>query len=328
MTVELTYDNAIRKLAGWVYQLLPDRIHVRPELQIMPEDLTLPGDGQKFSKFYPYLFVEKSFLDHSLLFTDGIPVRHRSDLRDYINPLYPAYYGLVCTKNDPDDSDVRMAQSMADFLLSQAIRQEEGLFLRYSIDHPDFGLKAPWTSCIAQAVASLLSLRLFEITSGQEYLDHAVNYARAMFVQPSNGGVLRIQDNGLPWLEEYPGSPPSSVLNGFLFAVIAICSLQRRANIQFPIKSETLLQSVYENYPAYRCGRFLRYSMKNYALCNAHYMGLHVLLFYQLHHVTGQPEMLMLARELSHSVQWSRYLTSVGNVLNAETSQWLDERFA
>ena len=82
-------------------------------------------------------------------------------------------------------------------------------------------LDPPWLSAMAQGEAASLLARLAEETAEARYVEAAVLALRPMSVPVESGGVLGELD-GLPFLEEYPTTPQSHVLNGAVFALWGI----------------------------------------------------------------------------------------------------------
>ena len=80
-------------------------------------------------------------------------------------------------------------------------------------------LKAPWYSGLAQGQGISLLLRAAAASGKNEYLDSA-QAAFESFVRPVyDGGVVFIDDHQDPWIEEYIVTPPTHILNGFIWAL-------------------------------------------------------------------------------------------------------------
>lgn len=273
--------------------------------------------------FTPYRFVSPDYLlDTFSLSNEGIPVRVQSDSRLYVNPLCAAYYGLAVLTRDPDALDV--ARKQYDFLQEISTSIGTAQHLQYTIDHPRFGVTAPWSSAITQGIAISFCLRLYAQTSEMHFIDTAKALCEVLAVDVADSGVRCTTDSGQQWFEEYPGVPRSHVLNGHLFAMIAILEMRMLgiALEQLP-STDTLIRDVCAAYPTYRCGRFLRYSKYDYSMCNAHYMGLHALLFVHLYHLTGQLSFRRIVSDLATVTNWRGYLRSVGADMNKSVN-WLD----
>jgi heparosan-N-sulfate-glucuronate 5-epimerase len=79
-------------------------------------------------------------------------------------------------------------------------------------------LKAPWYSGLAQGQGISLLVRFWRETGNTDYLDAATR-AFASFSKPTHeGGVCFTDEQGDLWFEEYIVSPPTHILNGFIWA--------------------------------------------------------------------------------------------------------------
>lgn len=79
-------------------------------------------------------------------------------------------------------------------------------------------LKAPWYSALAQGQGISLLVRAYRETGAVAYLK-AAELGFASFLKPTcKGGVTFADARGNLWFEEYIVSPPTHVLNGFIWA--------------------------------------------------------------------------------------------------------------
>jgi hypothetical protein len=79
-------------------------------------------------------------------------------------------------------------------------------------------LRAPWYSALAQGQGISSLVRAYRETGVLEYL-HAADLAFASFLRSTQeGGVTFTDDDGHVWLEEYVVTPPTHILNGFIWA--------------------------------------------------------------------------------------------------------------
>jgi hypothetical protein len=83
-------------------------------------------------------------------------------------------------------------------------------------------LKAPWYSGLAQGQGISLLVRAHSQTKEALYLETA-RRAYESFLHPTDkGGVIFTDERGDPWIEEYLVTPPTHILNGFIWAVWGI----------------------------------------------------------------------------------------------------------
>ncbi|XP_066295809.1 D-glucuronyl C5-epimerase B-like [Branchiostoma lanceolatum] len=86
-----------------------------------------------------------------------------------------------------------------------------------------------WYSAMAQGQAMSTLTRAFGRTSDRRYLDAALRGTRPFRVPSENGGVLAVFMDRHRWYEEYPTTPSSFVLNGFIYSLIGLYDLQQAA---------------------------------------------------------------------------------------------------
>ncbi|KAL7051549.1 hypothetical protein ACKWTF_004500 [Chironomus riparius] len=91
-------------------------------------------------------------------------------------------------------------------------------------------LQKGWLSAMAQGHAiSLLSRAFYHSGGNRKYLKAAVNALKPFRIPSSQGGVLAKFMNILPWYEEYPTTPASFVLNGFIYSLLGLYDLHQVA---------------------------------------------------------------------------------------------------
>jgi heparosan-N-sulfate-glucuronate 5-epimerase len=79
-------------------------------------------------------------------------------------------------------------------------------------------LKAPWYSALAQGQGISLLLRAYRETGAAAYLGAAERAFASFNKSASQGGVAFTDRHGHLWFEEYIVSPPTHILNGFIWS--------------------------------------------------------------------------------------------------------------
>lgn len=103
-----------------------------------------------------------------------------------------------------------------------------GLFIPYGFDYPAEHLPAPWVSAYAQGLSLSLFVRLFRATGEYRYVDLAQAVFRSFrTLGPRTRPWCSYVSNNDLWLEEYPSSRPTHVLNGFNFALFGLYEYER-----------------------------------------------------------------------------------------------------
>lgn len=83
-----------------------------------------------------------------------------------------------------------------------------------------------WLSAMGQGHAISVLARAYHHSGDQVYL-HAAHQALQPFTVPSSEGGVRAEFlGGHVWYEEYPTTPPSFVLNGFIYALLGLYDLR------------------------------------------------------------------------------------------------------
>jgi len=80
-------------------------------------------------------------------------------------------------------------------------------------------LRNPWYSGLAQGIGISVLVRAYNTTKDGKYLDTADKAYLAFENDINKGGVIHWDKKGSPWIEEYILSPPTHILNGFIWAL-------------------------------------------------------------------------------------------------------------
>jgi heparosan-N-sulfate-glucuronate 5-epimerase len=79
-------------------------------------------------------------------------------------------------------------------------------------------LKAPWYSALAQGQGISVLVRAYRESGESRYLNAAQRALASFYTPATEGGVAFTDDHGDLWFEEYIVSPPTHILNGFIWA--------------------------------------------------------------------------------------------------------------
>lgn len=93
-------------------------------------------------------------------------------------------------------------------------------------------LEPGWISGLAQGAALGLMSELHTVTGDQQWFDRGEEILASFRVPFSEGGFTH-RDHGFLWFEEYPSSPPTTVLNGHMEAIIGLDIWARHTGDQF-----------------------------------------------------------------------------------------------
>jgi heparosan-N-sulfate-glucuronate 5-epimerase len=177
---------------------------------------------------YYMLFAEKA--EYAGAYdSSGIPLLdYHGHIGLQYNPIAIAQYGLGnynLFRRTGDPVRRNKFFLVADWLCSHLERNPHGLFVwnhHFDWEYRNT-LKAPWYSALAQGQGISVLVRAWKEIAHKEsgdsrYLD-AAQRALASFDKPiTEGGVAFTDDHGDLWFEEYLVSPPTHILNGFIWA--------------------------------------------------------------------------------------------------------------
>ena len=173
---------------------------------------------------YYMLFAEKA--DYRGAYdSSGIPqLDYHGHIGLQYNPIAIAQFGLGnynLWRRTADPERRKKFFLTADWLAARLEPNAHGLAVwnhHFNWEYRDT-LKAPWYSALAQGQGISLLVRAHKESGESRYLD-AARQAFASFQQPlDKGGVAFTDESGDLWFEEYIVTPPTHILNGFIWAL-------------------------------------------------------------------------------------------------------------
>ncbi len=262
---------------------------------------------------YYMLFSEKA--DYSGPFdSTGIPqLDYHGRIGVQYNPIAIAQYGLGNynlwrLRRDPArrENFFRSADWLGEHLESNS----KGLAVwahHFNWEYRDT-LQAPWYSGLAQGQGISALVRAHKESGNSCYLD-AAQRAFVSFQCPiSEGGVAVTDECGDLWFEEYIVSPPTHILNGFIWALWGVhdyflATTDKSAQELFSRGVGTLLH----NLERYDLGFWSLYEQSGTRLpmvASPFYHRLHIVQLRVMHRLTGEEKFAELAR------RWESYARS------------------
>lgn len=167
--------------------------------------------GQKAEYAGPY--------DHA-----GIPMLdYHGRIGVQYNPIAIAQWGLAHYnqfRRTADNECKRKFLAAADWLCTHLEQNRHGLWVWNHYFDWEYRslLKSPWYSALAQGQGISLLVRAHFETARSIYLQ-AASFAWESFLHSTGrGGVTFTDEHGDTWFEEYIVSPPTHILNGFIWA--------------------------------------------------------------------------------------------------------------
>lgn len=229
---------------------------------------------------------------------------YRGKIGRQYNPIAIAQYGLgnynlFRRTGDHDRRDNVFI--VADWLASHLEQNPQGLAVwnhHFDWEYRD-RLRAPWYSALAQGQGISLLLRAHKESAESRYLDAAQRAVACFFKPVSAGGVAFTDEQGDLWFEEYIVSPPTHILNGFIWAAWGI-------HDYFLATQETAAQDLFaravctllRNLDRYDLGFWSLYEQSGTRLpmvASPFYHQLHIVQLRVMHRLTGERKFAEIA---------------------------------
>ena len=152
-------------------------------------------------------------------------------------------------------------------------------------------LKAPWYSALAQGQGISLLVRAYRETGAAAYLETAKGAFTSFLKSTRDGGVTFTDARGNLWFEEYIVSPPTHILNGFIWATWGVYDyfLATQDNAARDLFAQAAL-TLRTNLDRYDLGFWSLYEQSDTVLpmvASPFYHRLHVIQLQVMHRLTG-----------------------------------------
>lgn len=262
---------------------------------------------------YYMLFAEKA--DYAGPYdSSGIPqLDYHGQIGLQHNPIAIAQYGLGnynLWRRDADPARRANFLLVADWLCNHLEQNSKGLSVwnhHFNWEYRDT-LRAPWYSGLAQGQGISVLVRAHKEAGEPRYLD-AAQRAFASFEHPiAHGGVAVTDESGDLWFEEYIVSPPTHILNGFIWALWGVrdyflATNDKSAQELFSRGVRTLLH----NLDRYDLGFWSLYEQSGTRLpmvASTFYHQLHIVQLRVMHRLTGEEKFAQVAD------RWENYTQS------------------
>ncbi|HEY4905411.1 MAG TPA: D-glucuronyl C5-epimerase family protein [Candidatus Sulfotelmatobacter sp.] len=229
---------------------------------------------------------------------------YRGKLGPQYNPIAIAQYGLGnynLFRRNGDRGRRDNVFLVADWLAAHLEQNSQGLAVwnhHFDWEYRD-RLRAPWYSALAQGQGISLLVRAHKESGESCYLEAAQRAVICFFKPVSAGGVTFTDERGDLWFEEYIVSPPTHILNGFIWAAWGIydyflMTQERAAQDLFAQAVQTLLR----NLDRYDLGFWSLYEQSGTRLpmvASPFYHQLHIVQLRVIHRLTGEQKFAQVA---------------------------------
>lgn len=270
---------------------------------------------------YYMVFAEKA--DYRGAYdASGIPqLDYHGTIGLQYNPIAIAQYGLGnynLWKRSANPERRNKFFLAADWLRSHLEPNVHGLAVwnhHFDWEYRDT-LKAPWYSALAQGQGISLLVRAYKESARKEsgdptYLEAARRALAAFYVPMAQGGVAFTDHRGDLWFEEYIVSPPTHILNGFIWATWGLRDyfLATKDDSVRELFSQAV-QTLLHNLDRYDLGFWSLYEQSGTRLpmvASPFYHQLHIVQLRIMHRLTGEAEFYRVAD------RWESYGRSRSN---------------
>lgn len=232
------------------------------------------------------------------------------------NPIAIAQYGLGnynLFRRGADQGRRKKFFFTADWLYSHLEQNAPGLAVwnhHFDWEYRNT-LKAPWYSALAQGQGISVLVRAYKESGDACYLQAAQQALAVFYRDIADGGVAFTDDRGDLWFEEYIVTPPTHILNGFIWASWGIYDYflatgEHSAKELFSRAVQTLLH----NLDRYDLGFWSLYEQSGTRLpmvASPFYHQLHIVQLRVMHRLTGEGKFARVAD------RWESYSRSRAN---------------
>jgi len=263
--------------------------HEKPELNANARLSTLQGYYMLFSAKANYAGPHDA---------SGIPLLdYRGKIGLQHNPIAIAQWGLGNYNAYLESGESKCRQKFlaaADWLCRNLEENRFGVWVwTHGFDWEYRSLlKAPWYSGLAQGQGISLLLRAYRDTSEYQYLGAALCAFDAFLKPLDRGGVTFTDTRGDIWFEEYIVSPPTHILNGFIWALWGVYDyfLATREESARQLCAQAC-QTLLRNLPRYDLSFWSLYEQSGTRLrmiASPFYHRLHIVQLQIMHRLTGE----------------------------------------
>uniref|UniRef100_A0A1I7SSB4 Heparosan-N-sulfate-glucuronate 5-epimerase n=1 Tax=Bursaphelenchus xylophilus TaxID=6326 RepID=A0A1I7SSB4_BURXY len=175
-------------------------------------------------------------------------------------------------------------------------QDEDGIWpvpVKRNIVDKKLTLKPGWSSAMAQGHGISTLVRAYHLTKEEKY-KNAARQALSPYERLAVDGGVKNEVFGLPWYEEYPTTPPSLVLNGFIYSLIGLYDFSQIENGTAWRLFQDGLNSLNQMLPLYDTGSGSVYDLRHLFLKTApnlarwDYHKVHIYLLRWLHIITKE----------------------------------------
>jgi hypothetical protein len=247
----------------------------------------------------------------------GIPLLdYRGKIGRQYNPIAIAQYGLANWNRYMrlgEREYFQRAKKQADWLVENLVENRYGV----PVWNHDFDweyreiLKAPWYSGLAQGNGISLLVRVAHETGEEKYSSATEKAYHSMTLPIDEGGVIYIDDKGDRWIEEVIITPPTHILNGFLWALWGVWDY-------YLLTGKNEVKRDFESFVSTLCNNLHRYDIGYWSLYELSSLKLRMVaspFYHSLHCIQLEATSNLTGRGIfrDYAERWENYAKSLLN---------------
>lgn len=210
-----------------------------------PDPIPLEGCQQCTFNYRDIPFDSLFNSDGKMTVVDNSPfIRDRDSIFLYgisgVNVYHPVSMAHTCFtllarfNATGDSANVRQLEKYAQRFQQIAYPYDSAVYFPYLFDYKvhqrtAWQLHAPWFSGMAQGEILSVFMRTFDVTQDSSYLIYAHKIFNSFLRVRGEAEpwVVRYDQDGCYWIEEYPLDKPGMTLNGFMYAIFGLYDYYR-----------------------------------------------------------------------------------------------------
>ena len=238
----------------------------------------------------------------------GVPMIQDSEGKLAYYPVNVAQYGFMQHAeylSSKKEESLSVLKACIERLIEMKTEYKGTFVWFHHSEDLNYHIPAPWASAMAQGEIMSLFLRYYQISNDPIHLEAARKAYQFLQIEDDTHSVRRKDERGYLWFEEYPSSPPSYVLNGYIYAIFGLYDLYRvTKDITVKADIDACLETLKANLPKYDAGYWSYYDQLKKELVRYYYQkNVHVLQMKAMYQLTNEPIFDKYAKK------WAKTLT-------------------
>ncbi len=223
---------------------------------------------------------------------NGVPMVVDANNDFYYSPVNICQYSFMLLADyieNENKSQVTILKSCINKLDEGKIETNDYIYWENTKPNKRYDISTPWVSAMDQGQCLSFFLRYYQITGESYYLKKAHKIFKYFNVSVKDGGFKKVDSKGFLWFEEYPSTPSSYVLNGFIYALYGLydyfrITKNKTAKIFIDESNKTLIDNIHK----YDCFYWSKYDLLKKELVRYYYQkNVHVPQLKSLYLLTG-----------------------------------------